>query len=111
MNLGVLALQVSMKILQLTQARDNPGTISAEATFAPLQKLLLAALVSRYEGKTEKQKNPFPENTLSWAAWVIARIGGWKGYRSQSTPGPITMYRGLAKFDHLWEAWNLMKDV
>lgn len=111
MNLGVLALQVSMKILQLTQARDNPGTISSEATFTPQQKLLLAALVSRYEGKTEKQKNPFTENTLSWAAWVIARIGGWKGYRSQSTPGPITMYRGLAKFDHLWEAWNLMKDV
>lgn len=111
MNLGVLALQVSMKILQLTQARDNPGAISAEVTFTPQQKVLLATLVRRYEGKTEKQKNPFPENTLSWAAWIIARIGGWKGYRSQSTPGPITMYRGLTKFDHLWEAWNLMKDV
>lgn len=112
MNLGVLALQVSMKILQLTQARDNAGKISAEITFTPQQIALLALLVGRYEGKTEKQKNPFPGNTLSWAAWIIARMGGWKGYRSQSTPGPITMFRGLVKFENMYEAWKLMqKDV
>lgn len=107
MNLGVLALQGSMKILQLTQARDNTGNISAEITFSNKQILMLALLTKNYEGKTEKQKNPFLENTLSWAAWTIARMGGWKGYRSQSTPGPITMRRGLIIFYNMWELWKL----
>jgi len=107
MNLSVLALQVSMKILQLTQARDNPGAISAEITFTPQQIALLAVLTGRYEGKTEKQKNQFPHNTLSWAAWTIARMGGWKGYRSQSIPVPITMYRGWVKFESIYEGWKL----
>ena len=39
----------------------------------------------RMEGKTEKQKNQLPRNQLSWAAWVIARLGGWKGYQSQKS--------------------------
>lgn len=107
MNLCVLALQVSMKILQLTQARDNSGAIGAEVTFTSRQIALLAALVNKYEGKTEKQKNPFPNNSLSWAAWTIARMGGWKGYRTQSTPGPITMHRGLVIFENMFQGWEL----
>ena len=59
------------------------------------------------EGKTEKQKNQLPRNQLSWAAWVIARLGGWKGYQSQPPPGPITMKRGLDKFATLLEAYRL----
>jgi hypothetical protein len=110
MKLSVLALQVAMKILQLTQVRDNPGTISAAITFSPQQIALLTVLAGRFEGQTEKQKNPFPYNTLSWAAWTIARMGGWKGYRSQSTPGPITMYRGLVKFENIYEGWKLMHE-
>ena len=59
------------------------------------------------EGKTEKQKNPHPPQTLSWASWVIARLGGWKGYASESPPGPITMLRGLTKFEAQFQGWLL----
>ena len=53
------------------------------------------------ETKTELQKNHQPTNTLAWAAWIIARLGGWSGYASHKPPGPITIHKGLAKFQLL----------
>jgi len=41
--------------------------------------------------------------SLSWAAWVIARLGGWSGYASQRPPVPSTMSRGLKKFKTIKE--------
>ena len=45
--------------------------------------------------KTEKQKNKNKPGTMKWAAWIVARLGGWKGYESQHPPGPITFFKGL----------------
>jgi len=64
-------------------------------------------LLKKVEGRTEKQRNPYSKNSLAWAAWVIARLGGWNGYRSESPPGPITMLRGLQKFELQYEGWLL----
>ena len=64
-------------------------------------------MLPKLEGKTEKQKNPHPVAQLSWASWIIARIGGWKGYKSESPPGPITMLRGLKRFQSLLEGYKL----
>jgi len=110
MNMCVLALQVSMKILQLTQGRDNED-VPAKIAFNKKQIALLEKVEKKYEGKTEAQKNPYQKHTLSWSAWIIARLGGWKGYRSQSTPGPITFYRGLVEFDRIFMAWTFLKQT
>ena len=45
-------------------------------------------------GRTAKQLNPHPPDSLAWAAWIIARLGGWTGYASQKPPGPKTMAIG-----------------
>jgi hypothetical protein len=42
------------------------------------------------------QKNPHPKGSLAFAAWVIARLGGWTGYYGK--PGPKVMRRGLEDF-------------
>ena len=43
-----------------------------------------------------KQKNPYPKGTLAFAAWVIARLGGWTAYYGK--PGPKIMRLGLEAF-------------
>jgi len=48
--------------------------------------------------------------TLAWAAWIIARLGGWKGYStSESPPGSLTMRRGLDAFDRIWHGYTMVK--
>jgi len=62
------------------------------------------------QNKTQVQNN-YSECELSWASWVIARLGGWKGYTKQRPPGPITMKRGLDKFDLIYQGWLLAKQI
>lgn len=59
--------------------------------------------------------NPFLIGTLAWAAWIIAKLGKWGGYNSQSPPGYITMKKGMDIFNIKYDAFLLacqaMKDV
>ena len=57
------------------------------------------------EGKTAKQKNPYPNGTLAYVAWVFARLGGWTGYYGK--PGPIVMLRGLTQFHAIKHGWSI----
>jgi hypothetical protein len=106
-KLTVMALQAALEILQLVKDRDNEYEEDAGIIFSPQAIIFLKALVKTLEGKTEKQKNTFKENSLAWAAWCIGRLGGWKGYKSESPAGPKTMKRGLVKFWNLFEGWSL----
>ena len=66
--------------------------------FDERQIKVIEMLSPSLEGKTQIQKNPHPLRTLAFAAWVVARLGGWKGYsKSERPPGPITMWLGLQK--------------
>jgi hypothetical protein len=71
----------------------------------------LEDVLPRFEGKTEKQKNPYPRNNLAWAAWIIARLGGWKGYASQRPPGVIIFHDGWMRFHDILDGWRIAKDV
>lgn len=106
MKLVTVACFAALQIMQLTLARhgkDQPLTV----VFEKREKLLLSKLQKKLEGKTEKQKNPYPAGMLSWAAWIIARLGGWHGYKSESPPGPITMYNGWRRYQSIYEGWAL----
>lgn len=105
-NLCIITLQVALKINQLTQGRDNENE-SAQVSFTPKQLQVLTLLIKRYEGKTEKQKNHYKAGTLAWSAWVIARMGGWKGYDCEAKPGNKTMRIGLIRFENMYTGWKL----
>lgn len=109
-NLCLIGLQVALKINQLSQGREDEN-ISAQISFTAKQIACLKVLQQRYEGKTEKQKNRYRIATLAWAAWIIARIGGWKGYASEAKPGNKTMRIGLTRFENIFTGWVLAKKM
>jgi len=98
-KLLLLAMEASVKVMQLKAARGGNCTIKVNEIFSEAETELLHSLNKEYQGGTVKQQNPHQEDSLSWASWVIARIGGWKGFASQRPPGTITFKRGLDKFE------------
>jgi hypothetical protein len=86
-KLLVMALMAAVQILQLRQAREGATEQEPSLVFSEEQLACMEDLLVKIEGKTEKQKNPWPKHNLAWASWMIARLGGWKGYTSQRPPG------------------------
>lgn len=111
-KLAVIALGCALQTMQLTLARyDEKQERPLSDLFTEDEAILLHALLTGLEGKTEKQKNPYQKGKLAWGAWIIARLGGWKGYASERPPGPITMYEGQQEFAALHRGWRLSKNV
>ena len=106
-RLCLLALSVAVRTLQLVEGRDNPD-LPASLTFSEEQQQCLALLTPSLQGRTQKQQNPYPPNSLPWAIWVIARLGGWSGYLSQRPPGMPTLVHGLRRFDSIFLGWKLV---
>lgn len=92
--------------MQLKQARSGTQMQTNEV-FSQEEEGYLERILPTLEGKTEKQKNPYPKGNLARAAWVVARLGGWKGYTSSRLPGSKTFKRGLDKFEQIAWAWSL----
>ncbi len=110
-RLSVLALGAALEVLRLLRAERGESEQPMEQVFSPQQQQCLHAAAQRVEGRTAALRNPHPPRTLAWAAWVIARLGGWSGYRSQRAAGPITYERGLTRFAHMCEGFALYTDV
>ena len=110
-KLTAIAARAATLIMQLVKARDGSTGEGAKVAFTPAEIEALEALVPRLEGKTALQKNPHPPQSLAWAAWVIAKLGGWDGYPKSSPPGPITMRHGLEYFLGIARGWTLRGDV
>jgi len=95
-NFVAAATVAAVTIKQLVQARDGNTDQLLSDAFEPDDQPILEAVSARLEGKTERQRNPYPKGSLAFAAWVIARLGGWTGYYGK--PGPKVMRIGLADF-------------
>jgi len=112
-KLCLLILDAIIKLfqMQIAYASDETDQLSATICFEEEQIECIEKQCSRLEGKTEKQKNPYPEGSLRYATWVIARLGGWKGYTSQRKPGITTLWIGIEKFNNIFIGWQHPKDV
>ena len=101
-------LIAAIKVMQLVAEREGkarrPFTDVLDADDQPA----LIRVCRSLEGKTKKQKNPHPEGSLAFVAWVFARLGGWTGYYGK--PGPIIILRGLTQFHAIKHGWSL-RDV
>jgi Transposase DDE domain/Transposase DNA-binding len=114
-KLTMLAMLAALRIIQMMLAYDDDNEQSIEELFTKDEQLCLAQANNKLAGETEKLSNPNKPQTVKWAAWIIARLGGWKGYASQRKPGPVVLHRGFIKFYQLYEGWLLaqrfFKDV
>ena len=107
-KLATAAVIAAIQVMQLVQDRDGRGARPLGDVFATDDLPLLQALCNRVQGATRRQRNPHPPDSLAWAAWIIARLGGWDGYYGK--PGPITMFNGLRDFRAAQIGWAA-KDV
>lgn len=108
----MIALIGACITMQLVLARADEGQDApAERVFDEEEIEVLHGLQAKLQGRTIKQKNPYRPRTLAWAAWTIARLGGWTGYESERSTGPITMRDGLQRFNSLVEGYRLAKNV
>jgi Transposase DDE domain len=111
-KLAVIALIGATITMQLVLARKaNDHSHLATQVFDDRQIKVLEALQARLQGRTDKQKNPYSQGSLTWAAWTIARLGGWSGYESERSTGPITMRDGLERFNAIVQGYFLYQDV
>jgi Transposase DDE domain len=106
-KLVAIAAKAAAIVIQLVQARDGRDVQPASFAFSSEEIELINTLNKTLQGKTELQKNPHRSKTLAWAAWVIAKLGGWSGYASHKPPGPITFHNGLAHFQTLASGWAI----
>lgn len=99
LRLVAIATRAAVIIMQLVQARDGEGTQLATLAFSPEEIRLLALVANRQQqgGRGRSRANPYPPDSLAFAARVIAKLGGWNEH-SARPPGPITFFRGLTYF-------------
>ncbi len=111
-KLAVIALIAATITMQLVLARAAGGQDTpASRVFDAEQIEVLRALQRKLQGRTLKQQNPHRPDSLAWASWTIARLGGWTGYRSDKSTGPITMRDGLERFNGIVDGYKLAKNV
>jgi Transposase DDE domain len=107
-KLAIVALIAATITIQLVLAR-NAGNNGPPATRVFNQKQIdvMRALQQQLQGRTVKQQNPFTSGSLAWSGWTIARLGGWTGYASDKSNGPITMRDGLERFNGIVDGYYL----
>ena len=103
-KLSVLALNAVLRVIQLMHACDEETAQPIDEVFTGQEQDCLKQINQQLKGK---QSNPYHQCTLLWSKWIIARLGGWKGYKSERVPGPITLKRGLDNFNQIFNGWCL----
>lgn len=106
-KLFLLVLNSALRVMQLYLAYGNEDCQDISEVFGPQEIECLRAVENSHLVKASQKSNPFPKNKLSWASWIIARLGGWKGGNKAQPAGPIIIKRGLDKFENIYQGWKL----
>lgn len=109
-KLTTLVLWSAVRVMQMRMAYQQERSPDINRLFNEEQQACLRSLAPRLEGKTEKLKNQNDNKKLAWATWIIARLGGWKGYASLGPPGMITLKKGLERFEDIYQGWLMARE-
>lgn len=110
----LLAAYAAMRCILLKQAFDHPDfyrRVPAQTCFSNDETEAARLLETRLRGRTTKQQNPYEYGSLAWLSWIIARLGCWSGYITQSRPGYTTFKSGLDKLNENCRMYRIMKDM
>ncbi|MFN6075767.1 MAG: IS4 family transposase, partial [Fluviicola sp.] len=108
-KLLAMTIEAALHIMKLKLSLADDECL-AKTIFSKEEEEFIEVLQAKVEGNTQKQKNPYPKNSLAWAAWTIARIAGWTGYGSHGPPGYITIKDGYDRFHLQFEGYLLFKN-
>jgi transposase len=108
-KLTVMILNSVLRVMQLLLAHDNGQSQLIKEVFNEDEIKCLEQINKTLQGNTEKHLNKNDSQHLSWATWIIARLGGWKGYNIKRPPGPILLKTGLDKFNAMFEGWKMAR--
>lgn len=111
-KLTIMTLNSALRVMQLRMAYNNEQSQPIDEVFDQEEINCLKAANATLQGSAAKMKNANNPQKLSWATWVVARLGGWKPYDNRP-PGPIILKRGLDQFTIMYNGWKLAlrKDV
>ena len=112
-KLSIMILDTIIKLFQMLIAynTDEGEECLSSIAFTKQETECLQNINTKMQGRTKKLSNTYNVNKLKGAVWVIARLGGWKGYTSQRKPGATTLIKGLQKFYDYYEGFSLQRDV
>lgn len=109
-KMTLLAMQAALRVMALllvsktyVAQQDQP----VHQLFSEKEVECLARLGQQLNSQTPRQKNPYPECSMKWAFWIMARLGGWKGIASQKPPGVITLHEGVKRFHLIFSGFAL----
>jgi hypothetical protein len=110
-KLCLMMMETIVKLFIMQIAYSSEEEIPPSSCFSTEQAQCMELQMPHLEGNTEKLKNPYKPHDLKRYIWVIARLGGWKGYLSERKPGITTFWIGLKKFGDIFEGFKLFRDV
>jgi hypothetical protein len=108
-KLAVIALNAALRVMQLLLAHGNENSQPVSEVFDEQEIACLQSVNDMLEAQGDKGKNNNNPLSLSWATWIIGRLGGWKNNNIKRPPGPITLKRGLDRFNNIYQGWKLAK--
>ncbi len=108
----LMIMETIIKLFLMRLAYAEPEVdLDAGACFTEEEQEFMEHQILHMEGRTEKQKNPYKTKDLKRYVWVIARLGGWKGYESKRHPGITTLWTGLKYFTAALQGWEIKRNV
>lgn len=85
-KLALIIMNAAIRVLQLKAARSGDTDLKVKDVFNPKEIRCLKLLNKQLQGSTRKQQNPYNEQHLAWASWIIGRLAGWTAFYDKTIP-------------------------